>query len=450
MHAAKIHRKLLKLGGPILVVQMLQVSLVTIDTIMAGQYSATDLSGVGIGSSIWFPVFLFLFGLLSALTPTVAQLHGAKKHDHIAQQVYQGVWIALLISPGILLLLLSLENLLDFIGVADDVRPISIGYLNAMAFGLTPLLLYNVLRFYSDGVSLTKPAIVASFIGLLINAPLNYVLIYGKLGLPEMGGIGCGWASAISYTLVFLIMAGIVARKKTYGGFYLYDRFYGLHPKSVSKLLRLGLPIGLSHFVESSMFCVIALFLASLGSTIVAAHQIALNVSALVFMIPLSLSMALTIRVGFLVGSKQPREARATAFYGLGLAVFYAVFSASLLYFLRVNIAQLYNKDQAVIALSSTLIIYTAVFQIGDALQVTAAGALRGYKDTRPAMYIMLLTFWCFGLPLGYALGLSELFGSPMHAEGFWTGLVVGLFLAATLLIWRLNVIANGAFNLLR
>lgn len=443
MRFSEINRKLLALAGPILIVQLLQVSLVTVDTIMAGQYSATDLSGVGIGGSIWFPVFLFLFGSLSALTPTIAQLHGAKKYDEIAKQVFQSVWITLFISPSILLIIFSLDPLLELIGAAPEVRPISIGYLKAMAVGLVPILLYNVLRFYSDGVSLTKPAVVASFIGLLINAPLNYVLIYGKFGLPEMGGVGCGWASTISYTVVFLIMAAIVSHKKTYGAFYLYDHFHSLHWTSIARLTKLGLPIGFSTFVEASMFSVIALFLASLGPTIVAAHQIALNVSALVFMIPLSLGIALTIRVGFLVGSDHIDEARHTAFYGLALAILYAAFSGSLLYILRTHIAQLYNKESAVIALSSSLIVYAAVFQIGDALQVTAAGALRGYKDTRPAMYIMLLTFWCFGLPLGYLLGLSELLGPPMYAEGFWAGLVGGLALAATLLIWRLNTISK-------
>ncbi|WP_158658149.1 MATE family efflux transporter [Agarilytica rhodophyticola] len=436
-------RSLFSLGGPILMVQLLQVAVVTMDTVMAGRYDARDLSGVAIGGSMWFPIFLFLTGLLSALTPTVAQLHGAKRYEEIPKQVFQSAWIVLFVTPFTMLLLMSLSPVLVLIGADDAIRPIANGYLNAMIWGLLPVLLYNVLRFYSDGVSLTKPAVMASVIGLVCNAFLNYGLIYGKFGLPEMGGIGCGWASAISFYIMFFYMAVVVLTKKAYLPFKLskVDKIWDW--PSLRSLLRLGIPIGSSHFIESSMFAVIALFLAPLNPTVVAAHQIALNCSALLFMIPLSLSMALTIRIGFFIGSDQVFDARFTAYYGIFLALAYAVFSGIMLYNFRFQIAELYNSQPEVIALSSTLLLYAAAFQLGDAFQVTAAGALRGYKDTKITMYIMFVTFWFFGLPLGYILGLTSLIVEPMYAQGFWFGLVIGLLMAGIILIMRLRVIST-------
>lgn len=441
-HFKSESRSLLALGGPILVVQLLQVAVVTMDTIMAGRYDARDLSGVAIGGSMWFPIFLFLIGMLSALTPTVAQLHGAKRYSEIPKHVFQSVWLALFVTPFTMLLLMSLSPLLGVIGADDTILPIANGYLQGILWGVPPVLLYNVLRFYSDGVSLTKPAVMASVIGLLSNAVLNYGLIYGKFGLPELGGIGCGWASAISFYIMFFYMVVVVIVQKKYQPFALYNVNKIWDWPSLRSLIRLGLPIGSSHFVESSMFAVIALFLASLSPIVVASHQIALNFTALVFMIPLSLSMALTIRIGFFIGSDQTLNARFTAYYGVILALIYASFSCVMLYSFRFQIAALYNSQPEVIALSSSLLLYAAAFQLGDAFQVTAAGALRGYKDTKITMYIMIITFWFFGLPLGYILGLTNLIVEPMYAQGFWFGLVVGLLMAGAILILRLRTIS--------
>jgi len=441
--ATREGRSLFALGSPILLVQLLQVSVVAADTIMAGRYSAQDLSGVAIGGSIWFPIFLLLIGLLSALTPIIAQLHGGKDYSAIAPNVYQSVWLALMIAPPAMAMVVFIDPLLTLIDAEKSIRPISKDYLQAMVLGLPAVLIYNVLRFYSDGVSLTRPAVAASFVGVLVNIPLNYVLINGELGFPELGGAGCGWASAISFHVMCLFMVGVVSMNKAYRAFYLFNTVFSIDNKCLKNLLKVGIPIGLAHFIESSMFGVIALFLASLGPMQVAAHQIALNVSALVFMIPLSMGMALTIRIGFLVGANQLKQARFTAFFGLAMTAAYTALSASLLFIFRDEIALIYNNEAEVVLLASTLLIYAAIFQLGDGLQVTAASALRGYKDTRVPMYIMVLTFWCFGLPFGYFLGLSDAFGYPKYAEGFWIGLVAGLFAAGGMLVLRLIYISR-------
>lgn len=434
---------LTRLCGPIIVIQLLQMAVFVTDTVMAGRYSAADLAGVAIGGAIWVPTFLFLMGTLSALTPTVAQLHGAKNYSPIKHYVYQAFWQALGMSVPIVILAQYLAPLFQLFNVDDAILPIANNYLRAVVIGLPAVLAFNVLRFYSEGLSLTRPALYASLLGLVLNVPLNYILIFGKFGFPELGGVGCAWASAFSFWIMFFFMAIFVKFKQDYHPYQLYQKVIGIEKSRMAELFKIGLPIGGSHFVEASLFCVIAILLSSLGPVMVASHQIALNVSALMFMIPLSLSMGLTIRVGFLVGAQQSHEARFTSFLGLALCVAFALGSGIFLYLFRYQIASLYNDSADVIQLTGTLLVFAAVFQISDALQVTAAGALRGYKDTRMPMFIMLLSFWIISLPIGYTLSLTDIFGPPLYARGFWFGLVLGLTITSILLILRLRIISK-------
>ncbi len=435
-------KTLISLAAPVLLSQLLQTLMVVIDTIMSGHYSATDLSAVAIGGSIWFPIYVIAIGVISALTPVVAHLHGAKQSQEIVKNTYQSLYIAILLCPLLISTVFFIEPLLRFINADPDVQPIAVAYLKALFLGFPPLVLFTVLRSYSDGVSITKPAVITSLIALIINVPLNYALIYGKFGLPELGGEGCGWATAVSLYVMFFTMAFIV-RKKEYRAFSLFDKFYAWHWPSVRHLLVIGAPIGLTYFVEASMFGVVALFLASLGPIVVAAHQIALSVATTTFMIPMSLSIALTIRVGFLLGSQERKRAIFTIKLGLALAIFYACFSAITLFLLRNVIPKLYTNEADVILLCGVLLTYAAIFQLADSIQVSCAGALRGFKDTRSPLIIMTLTFWCFGLPLGYTLGLTDYLGPAQHAAGFWLGLVAGLFTASVLLAIRLRFVTQ-------
>ncbi len=435
-------KKLGSLAGPVLIAQWLQTFIVVIDTMMSGHYSATDLSAVAIGGSIWFPIYLMAMGVISALTPVVAHFHGANKPKEIVNATYQCFFLVLILCPVLMCSMFFFEPILAFIQADSEVQPIAVGYLKGIFIGLPPLLFASLLRCYSDGVSMTRPAVIGSLIGLIVNVPLNYVLIYGKFGFPEMGGEGCGWASAISFYVTFLYMLFVVFQKQ-YREFYLFEQFYKWYWPEFKHLLIVGLPIGLTFFIEYSMFGVIALFLAKLGSTVVAAHQVVLNITAVVFMIPLSLGMALTIRVGFLLGSNDPQQARFSVIFGVGVAALYSVFAAVMLYSLRFYVPLLYTDEAEVIALCAILLGYAAAFQIADPLQAIAAGALRGYKDTKSVLVIVMIAFWCVGLPLGYVLGLTDILGAARSAEGFWMGLAVGLFFAAVLLGGRLRFVVR-------
>ncbi|BAN49542.1 MATE family efflux transporter [Metapseudomonas resinovorans] len=436
--AATELRALLKLAAPIMVAQLSNTAMGFVDAVMAGRVSPRDLAAVALGNSIWIPVFLLMTGILLATTAKVAERFGAGRQEEIGPLVRQALWLALVVGLCGALLLINARPVLALMGVDPELIDPAMGYLHGIAFGFPAVALYYVLRCFSDGLGRTRPSMMVGMGGLLLNIPLNYVLIYGHLGMPAMGGVGCGWASGTVMWFMLLAMLGWVSRAPVYKPSGLFERFDTPQLPVIKRLFSIGGPIGIAVFAESSIFAVIALLIGGLGATVVAGHQIALNFSALVFMIPYALAMAVTVRVGQALGRGEPREARFAAGIGIGAALAYACLSASLMLLCRELIAKMYSPDPEVIAVAAMLIVYSALFQFSDAIQVAAAGALRGYQDTRATMVITLFAYWGIGLPVGYALGLSHWLGEPSGPKGLWQGLVVGLTCAALLLSLRL------------
>jgi MATE family multidrug resistance protein len=431
-------RALLALATPIIIAQLAHTAMGFVDTVMAGRVSPRDLAAVALGNSLWVPVFLLMTGILLATTPKVAQRFGSGQQQEIGPLVRQALWLALAVGGGAAALLWNAEPVLHLMRVEPSLVEPAMGYLRGVACGFPAVALYHVLRCYSDGLGHTRPSMMLGIGGLLLNIPLNYVLIYGKLGLPALGGVGCGWATGIVMWSMLLGMLWWVNWAPYYRPSRLFARFDWPQWPVLRRLLSIGVPIGVAVFAEASIFSVIALLIGGLGATVVAGHQIALNFSSLVFMIPYSLGMAATVRVGQSLGRDQPREARFAAGVGMASALAYACLSASLMLLWRSEIAQIYTAAPEVIAVASSLIVYSALFQFSDAIQVTAAGALRGYQDTRATMLYTLFAYWGIGLPVGYGLGLADWFGEPSGPRGLWQGLVVGLTCAAVLLGIRL------------
>lgn len=431
-------RTLAILGGPILVAQLAQMANGVIDTVMAGRASAEDLAGVGIGASLWVPLLFFFIGTLSALQPIISRHLGAGQVEQVMPITWQGLYIAGGCALLMIMLLLNSEPVLALLQLDLRTTGIVRGYLAAFAWGIPALLLLAALRGLTDGLGHTRVIMVFSLLSALVNLPLNYIFIYGKLGLPAMGGIGCGWATALSNWVAALLLLLYLHRSKTYANFHLLGDWVKPCWREINKVLRLGVPIGFTVFVEISMFCVIALFLAPLGATVVAGHQIVLNATSVFFMVPLSLGMALTLRVSFLIGAHAVDRARLLARTTLLLALGISAVSAPVLFFAREFIARLYTADPEVQQVAIKLFLFAAIFQVADVIQVTAINALRGYHDTQIPMLIMLLAFWAIGLPLGYLLTFTEVFGNPLGAAGFWIALIVGLTVASVLLVVRL------------
>ncbi|MDE1166332.1 MAG: MATE family efflux transporter [Pseudomonas sp.] len=431
-------RTLLALAVPIIIAQLAHTAMGFVDAVMAGRVGPRDLAAVALGNSIWVPVFLLMTGILLATTPKVAQRHGAGQTAEIGPLVRQALWLAVAAGAGACALLLNAEPILHLMKVDPQLIAPCMGYLRGIATGLPSVALYHVLRCTSDGMGRTRPSMVLGLCGLLLNIPLNYVFIYGHFGVPAMGGVGCGWATASVMWMMLLGMAGWIRWAPAYKGAAVFGQFQWPQWAVIKRLLNIGLPIGIAVFAESSIFAVIALLIGSLGATVVAGHQIALNISSMVFMVPFSLGMAVTVRVGQALGRNQPREARFAAGIGMATALAYACFSASLMLLTREHIAAIYTADPDVLRIASMLIVYAALFQFSDAVQVTAAGALRGYQDTRVTMILTLFAYWGIGLPVGYLLGLTDWFGAPSGPSGLWQGLIVGLTCAAVMLLFRL------------
>lgn len=439
---ARIRREftaLLTLALPIIIAQLSHSAMGFVDAVMAGRVTPTDLAAVALGNSIWVPVYLLMTGTLLATTPKVAQHFGAGRLEEIGPLVRQALWLAVGTGLAAAVVLWSARPVLQVMGVAPALVESSMVYLRGIGFGIPAVALYHVLRCFSDGLGRTRPSMVLGIGGLLLNIPLNYVFIYGHFGVPALGGPGCGWASGLVMWFMFFGMLGWVRWAPAYRSSRLFARFDRPNGPIMRRLLGIGVPIGVAVFAESSIFAVIALLIGSLGADVVAGHQIALNFSSLVFMIPYSLAMAVTVRVGQSLGRKDALAARFSARVGIASALLYACLSASLMLAFREQIAEIYTADPTVIRVAAMLIAYSALFQFSDGLQVITAGALRGYQDTRATMIITLFAYWGIGLPVGYVLGLSHLFGEPSGPSGLWLGLIAGLTGAALMLSVRLN-----------
>ncbi len=430
-------KALLNLSLPIIVTQLATNGMNFVDTSMAGQASAKDLAAIAVGTSLWLPASLLLRGILMMLTPVTAHHRGAGNNPGISKDLGQTLWIALLCSAILIGYLNGSEEILVYMKVAPEIIPVGVGYLHALAFGLPGIALFYMLNSFLEGMGNTRAPMVISVLGLLVNIPVNYVLIYGKFGLPALGAVGCGWATSIVYWLMSLLIFLYIRKHHRYE--HLLD-LKAVFPdvSRIQALFRLGLPIGVSICVCGSIFAVIALLIGKLGANNIAAAQIALNFSSMTYMIPMSLSFGITIRVGLSLGKGLTDEARMQAICGISTAALIAVLSVLCILLFRQQIISLYTNDPLIVKGASVLLVCAAMYQVSDAVQASTSGALRGYKDTHVPMLLSCGAYWGVALPLGYAFAMTDFFGTPMGTEGFWVGIVTGLTLAAVLLLGRL------------
>ncbi|CNH63494.1 multidrug efflux protein [Yersinia enterocolitica] len=433
-------RSLLALAIPVVIAQLSQTAMGVVDTIMAGSVSATDMAAVAGGTSIWLPAILFGHGLLLALTPTVAQLNGSGRRNQIAHQVRQGFWLAFCVSVLIMVVIYNSDHIIMRMHNIDPVlADKAVGFLHAIMWGAPGYLFFQVLRNQCEGLSKTKPGMVIGFIGLLVNIPINYIFIYGKLGAPALGGVGCGVATGTVYWVMFLMMRWYVTRARSQQDIKLEKGFAAPDWQVMKRLGGLGLPVALALFFEVTLFAVVALLVSPLGIVAVAGHQIALNFSSLMFMLPMSLSVAATIRVGFRLGQGSVDDARVAAYTSIAVGLMLACVTAIFTVVFREHIALLYNKTPEVVVMASHLMLLAALYQLSDAIQVIGSGVLRGYKDTRSIFFITFTAYWLLGLPSGYLLGLTDYVVPAMGPSGFWIGFVIGLTSAAILMVLRIR-----------
>jgi len=435
-------KSLFKLAYPILIAQLIQNLMGFVDIVMAGRVSSIDMAAVAVANSIWLPLILTIYGVIMALAAIVSQLAGAKNYFAISEQTYQTAWIALALGLSLIGLYYLIAPLIfPLIELEGNLKPLLFDYLKYIVWGAPGYCLYLVLRNYSEGLSYTKPTMVISIIGLLVNIPANYVFIYGEFGAPALGGAGCGVATAMVYWAMFISMLIYTYNSKVLKQASLFEKFYWPDWQKIKNILSLGIPIALSLLFEVSLFAIVAIILVPFGADVVASHQVALNFSGLIFMVPLSIAMATTIKVGYAIGHNNNQQAKEYTRHALILGLILAVFTATITLVFRVPIVSIYTSETAVIELAANIMILATLYQFSDTVQVVSAGALRGYKDTKSILYITFVSYWLVGLPVGLILGITDWVVPKMGPYGFWIGFIIGLSLAAVLLAWRLKII---------
>ncbi|MBD1379022.1 MATE family efflux transporter [Metabacillus arenae] len=423
---------------PILVTQLGLFAMNFLDTMMSGKLSPSDLAGVAIGSSLWVPINTGLSGILLAITPIVAQLIGAKQQAKVSFSVIQGLYLSVVISTVIILAgYLSLDFILDNLNLETSVRIIAKNYLVALSFGIFPLFAYTVLRCFIDALGLTRVSMFITLLSLPINFVFNYLFIFGAFGFPKLGGIGAGVASAITYWSIFIISMFIVHKKAPFNQFKIFQSIYNVSFAAWKEILKIGVPIGFAIFFETSIFAAVTILMSTFDTITIASHQAALNFASFLYMIPLSISMALTIVVGFEIGAGRYKDARHYSYMGIAFGVLLSLFSGFVILLLRPQIAGIYTNNPDVLLLTQQFLIYAIFFQLSDAIAAPIQGALRGYKDVNVTLIIALVSYWIIGLPLGYILGNYTSFG----AFGYWIGLISGLAAGAICLSARLYFI---------
>jgi MATE family multidrug resistance protein len=373
---------------------------------------------------------MLMTGLSMALTPIVAQLRGAGRVGASGAVAWQGIWIALIASVVTVVIVVEAEPLYRWAGVDGEVTLVAMGYLRAVAWGVPASMVYVALRHVAEGLGHTRPPMLIAVAALPVNAALNYVLIFGKLGFPELGGVGCGWATAAVFWTEPLLMVFVVTRPY-FRETRLVERIDRPSWAEMRRILKIGAPVGATVFVEMAVFSVIGFLIGTMGVTALAAHSVASNLSWLTYVMPMGLGSAASVRVGYYVGSDDLARARFSAASALRISLAYALLVSILLVGLRHLLVSVYTNDLAVLELAANLVLLIAAFQIADGTQVTVGGALRGYKDTRVPMICSLLGYWAVALPLGAVLGYGWLGFQPLGVYGFWVGMTFGLMLVA-------------------
>lgn len=434
-------RALVGIAWPLVVNNLLTIGMQAADTVMAGRLGPDDLAAVAIGGAVWMPLMLFGTGVLTVVSAYTAQLAGAGRYGEIGAVVRQGLWLALALGTTLTAVLHALDALPGWLGLEPPVAARTRGYLEAIAWGGVGILAYQTLRFASEGLAHTRPIMLIGMIGFAVNIAGNYVLMYGALGAPALGAVGCGWASAITMWAMAAVMAFTLARGRAYRRIAVFVRCERPRPATLAELARIGVPAGVAIFLEAALFGSAALLMGWMGTIAVAAHQIAINYAALMFMVPLGLAFGTTVRVGHARGRGDLAAARRAGFAGIGVAVGFMLLSASVMLLGGRYIVGLYTADPAVAQVARSLLLVAAAFQVFDGAQVGAAGALRGLKDTRVPMVITLAAYWGLGFPTAWLLGIRL----DLGPQAIWLGLVAGLAAAALLLGLRFAAITRGA-----
>lgn len=431
-HAKSVKEKIrlfIMILWPILITQISYNTMNVIDTMMSGRAGTDDLAGVAIGSSLWMPVLTGFNGILLAVTPIVAQLMGKGMSGKVAESVTQALYLSVLLSITVFAAGAFLLNpILSAMNLEAGVQHVAKHYLIGISFGLVPLFAANVLRYFFDAQGYTRITMIIMLIAVPFNFVMNFLLIFGKFGFPKLGGIGAGYATALTYWLIFFISVFMTWKAGEMRKHRLFLKWYKPALTAWKEQLAIGVPMGLAIFFEASIFSGVTLLMGTMFNTVtIAAHQATMSFTSLLFMLPLSISMALTILVAFEAGAGRFHDAKQYSKMGVLGAIGILGCCSVGLFFFREQIAYLYTDNPQVVELAMQFFLFAILYQLSDAAQASLQGVLRGYKDVTIPFIVALVSYWAVGIPSGYALAtLTEL-----GPYGFWLGITIGLTCAS-------------------
>jgi MATE family multidrug resistance protein len=433
----KLVSQIYELAWPVLIAQLAVMAYAVIDTLMAGRYATEDLAAVGIGASIYISVFVGLMGVLLAVTPTVAQLLGARREGEIGEQVRQAMWLALVLAVVSVAIFSYPDPLLRLSEAPPAVERKVRAYLSIAAWGAPAGLAFRLFASYTTAVSQPRVMMTLNLLGLALKMPLNWMFIFGHWGAPEMGAAGCALATALVSWLICGMAWVRVGTSSTYRAHGVFAQWSWPRWRDQRHLLALGLPIGGTFLVDVTAFTFMALFVARLGAVTSAAHQIAANAAAVMYMLPLATANAVGVLVGQAIGARNFAQARSTGLTGLALGLAVALTTATLLALCAARVAAFYTPDADVQVLAASLLVLVAGYHLFDAMQAVMVNALRGYKRAVVPLVVNAAGLWAVGLGGGVMIGLGTFplaralrFQAPLGVRGFWLAAMVGMAIA--------------------
>lgn len=439
--AVKEHFKAtIAIALPVMISQLGQVSVGVADSMMVGRLGALPLASASLANSIFFVIMMFGLGISMGITPLVSMAEGKGKTKRISNLFGHGLWINLITAIALTGVVLGLSSGIQLLGQPEDVVRLAIPYLLVITASLVPFMIFQTFKQFAEGLSQTKQAMYITIFCNGINIFLNWILIWGKFGAPELGLMGAGWATLISRILMPILMGFYILKSRRYDIYSLSLKLKKLSLPLVSRILNIGIPTGFQFIFEVSAFSAAAIMMGWIGVNALAGHQIALNLASISYMMATGLSTAGMIRVSNMVGRGNQKAVRESGMVVFVLILGFMFVAAMIFVVFRMFLPTLYIDDPEVIATAASLLIVAALFQLSDGVQVAALGVLRGLEDVKIPTLVTLVAYWVLGLPLGYFFA----FQLEMGEIGIWYGLLIGLSITAVLLFYRFHILSKN------
>jgi MATE family multidrug resistance protein len=433
----------MRLAIPIIIGNVGQTLIALTDNIMVGRLGAAPLGAAGFSGSLFYVFLLFGVGLLAPTTALFAQAHGRNEHLEGGELLRHTVFTATLISLVLMLLLWFMRPFMAHMGQTAEVVSLSHGFSSFLIASLLPSLLYQAYKQFTDGIGKTTLGMYVMIAAILINIAGNYIFIHGHYGAPALGLNGSGLATLISRCFMALTMMIYIHRHPEFQKYFSSRWKRLLHNAQLKKIFTLGLPNGLTYVFEVGAFSFSSIMMGWLGSAQLAAHQVALNLASISFLVTVGIGAASTIRVGSELGLQHPERARFAGRVAIILGALYMLVSACFVFGAREFLARIYTNDRQVIAFASSYLIVVAAFQFFDGIQAVAIGVLRGLQDTKWPSILAFIAYWIIGLPIGYAMA----FRFSYEGQGIWWGLFIGLMFVSVFLTLRFENLSQKYIN---